>query len=97
MHKGKGQQKKIVTPGQNTKHYLAGALKISYVARSGKNSELFIAMMKKLKSQYRQAKTITLIVDNHIIHKRKKTRSLLKKNPKFILLFQPVYSPWINK
>ena len=98
----KGQQKKVVTPGQNTKHYLAGALhaktgKVSYVASSSKNSELFIAMMERLKSQYRRAKTITLIVDNYIIHKSKKTRSWLKKNPKFILLFQPVYSPWVNK
>lgn len=98
----KGQQKKVATPGQNTKHYLAGALhaktgKVSYVGSSSKNSELFIKMLEQLKRQYRRAKTITLIVDNYIIHKSKKTESWLKKNPKFILLFQPVYSPWVNK
>lgn len=27
----------------------------------------------------------------------KKTQGWLEKNPKFILLFQPVYSPWVNK
>ncbi|CAM4042628.1 Integrase core domain protein [Vibrio aerogenes CECT 7868] len=102
MHQGKGQQKKVVTPGQNAKHYLAGALhattgKVTYVASASKSSELFIAMLECLKRQYRRAKTITLIVDNYIIHKSKKIQSWLKKNPKFILLFQPVYSPWVNK
>ncbi len=100
MHKG--QQKKVVTPGKNAKYYLAGALhaktgKVSYVASSSKNSELFIGMLELLKRQYRRAKTITLIIDNYIIHKSKKTQSWLKNNPKFILLFQPVYSPWVNK
>lgn len=98
----KGQQKKVATPGQNAKHYLAGALhaktgKVLYVAQFSKNSELFIAMMEQLKRQYRRAKTITLIADNYIIHKSRKTQSWLKENPKFILLFQPVYSPWVNK
>ncbi len=42
-------------------------------------------------------KTITLIVDNYIIHNSKKTQAWLRQNPKFTLLFQPVYSPWVNK
>ncbi len=54
-------------------------------------------MLKLLKRQYRRAQTITLIIDNCIIHKSKKTQAWLKQNPKFILLFQPVYSPWVNK
>ena len=100
MHKG--HQKKVTTPGQNAKRYLAGALhagtgKVSYVASCSKDSTLFISMLKLLKRQYRRAKTITLIVDNDIIHKSKKTQVWLKQNPKFILLFQPVYSPWVNK
>lgn len=78
----KGHQKKVVIPGQNTKHYLAGALhaktgKVSYIGSSSKNSALFIAMLELLKSQYRCAITITLIVDNYTIHKSKKTRGLL--------------------
>lgn len=82
----------MATPGQNAKYYLAGALhaktgKISYVGSASKNSELFIAMLEQLKCQYRRAKTITLIMDNYIIHKSKKTQGWLEKNPKFILLF----------
>ncbi len=100
MHKG--HQKRVTTPGQNSKRYLAGALhtgtgKVSYVASSSKDSMLFLSMLKLLKIQYRRAKTITLIIDNYIIHKSKKTQAWLKQNPKFILLFQPVYSPWVNK
>ncbi|HHP5405082.1 TPA: IS630 family transposase, partial [Aeromonas veronii] len=57
---------------------------------------LFIAMLEKLRRHYRRAKTITLILDNYIIHKDKQTERWLKKNPKFCLVFQPVYSPWVN-
>ncbi len=35
-------------------------------------------------------------LDNYIIHKSKQTERWLKKNPKFCLVFQPVYSPWVN-
>lgn len=98
----RGQQKKVVTPGQNTKHYLAGVLhaktgKVLYVSGMQKTSELFIRMLERLRNHYRGAKTITLILDNYIIHKSRKVQAWLLKNPKFELLFQPVYSPWINK
>jgi transposase len=98
----KGKQRLVVTPGKNRKHYLAGALhsktgQITYVGSTNKSSELFISLMEKLKRQYRRAKTITLVVDNYIIHKSKKTEKWLRNNPKFVLLFQPVYSPWVNK
>lgn len=57
----RGQQKRVVTLGQNKKYYLASALhsgtgKASYVGENSKGSLLFIS--------YRRAKTITLIVDN---------------------------------
>lgn len=97
----RGQQKRVVTPGKNEKYYLAGALhsgtgKVSYVGSSSKNSGLFISLLKHLKSTYRRAKTITLIVDNYIIHKSRETLRWLKKNPKFIVIYQPIYSPWVN-
>ncbi|MGB2517587.1 IS630 family transposase, partial [Shewanella algae] len=94
--------KRVVTPGNNRKHYLAGTLhtktgKVLYVSSASKASELFIAVLEKLKRHYRKAKPITLILDNYIIHKSRKTLAWLKSNPKFRLLFQPVYSPWVNK
>jgi transposase len=53
-------------------------------------------MLEMLRRHYRRAKTITLILDNYIIHKSKQTERWLQKNPKFCLVFQPVYSPWVN-
>ena len=46
----KGQQKRVVTPGNNRKHYLAGALhtktgKVLYVSSACKASELFITVL----------------------------------------------------
>ncbi|CNH92619.1 IS630 family transposase [Yersinia pseudotuberculosis] len=94
----KGKQKRIPTPGKNEKHYLAGTLNAGdYVSGTSKNSALFINMLRKLKRTYRSAKTTTLIVDNYIIHKSKKTLEWLKSNPEFIVIYQPVYSPWVNK
>lgn len=98
----RGQQKRIVTPGQNEKYYLAGALhsatgKVSYIGGNSKGSSLFIRLLKHLKSTYRRAKTITLIVDNNIIHKSRETLRWLKANPKFRVIYQSVYSPWVNQ
>lgn len=97
----RGQQKRVVTPGQNEKYYLAGALhsgtgKVSYVGGNSKGSSLFIRLLKNLKATYRRAKTITLIVDNYIIHKSREALRWLKANSKFRVIYQPVYSPWVN-
>lgn len=74
----RGQQKRVVTPGQNEKYYLVEALhsgtgKVSYVGGSSKSSALFISLLEHLKATYRRAKTITLIVDNYISPKNRKT------------------------
>ncbi|EEI2864496.1 IS630 family transposase [Salmonella enterica] len=97
----KGQQKRIATPGQNQKHYLAGALhsgtgRVHYVSGSSKSSDLFISLLETLRRTYRRAKTITLVADNYIIQKSRKVERWLEENPKFRLLFLPMYSPWLN-
>lgn len=97
----RGQQKRVVTPGQNEKYDLAGALhsgtgKVSYVGGNSKSSALFISLLKRLKATYLRVKTITLIVDNYIIHKSRETQRWLKENPKFRVIYQPVYLPWVN-
>lgn len=95
------QRKRVATQGQNEKYYLAGALhggtgEVSYVGGKSKGSSLFISLLKHLKATCRRAKTITLIVDNYIIHKSRETLRWLKANPKFRVIYQPVYSPWVN-
>ncbi|MCA6939540.1 MULTISPECIES: IS630 family transposase [Pectobacterium] len=97
----KGQQKRITTPGHNQKYYLAGALhsdtgRVHYVGGGKKCSDLFINLLETLRRTYRRAKTITLVVDNYIIHKSRKVERWLEKNTKFRLLFLPTYSPWLN-
>ncbi|SSH60021.1 transposase [Klebsiella pneumoniae] len=97
----KGQQKRIATPGQNQKHYLAGALhsgteRVHSVSGSSKSPDLFINLLETLRRTYRRAKSITLVADNYIIHKSRKVECWLEKNKKFRLLFLPMYSPWLN-
>ncbi|WP_391528947.1 IS630 family transposase [Photorhabdus akhurstii] len=98
----KGQQKRVITPGKNEKHYLAGCLnaqteQVTYVKGIKKNSDLFIKMLDELNHQYPHAETLTLILDNYGIHKSQKVKEWLARHPKFTLLFLPVYSPWLNK
>ncbi|MCR2134153.1 IS630 family transposase [Salmonella enterica] len=63
---------------------------------SSKSSDLFISLLETLRRTYRRAKTITLVADNYIIHKSRKVERWLEENPKFRLLFLPMYSPWLN-
>ncbi|ENR3556342.1 IS630 family transposase, partial [Salmonella enterica] len=68
----------------------------NYVSGSSKSSDLFISLLETLRRTYRRAKTITLVADNYIIHKSRKVERWLEENPKFRLLFLPMYSPWLN-
>jgi len=63
--------------------------RVSYVGSSSKSSKLFISLLVHLRASYRRAKTITLIVDNYIIHKSHETQRWLKANPKFTVIYQP--------
>lgn len=91
----------IPTPGTNEKRYLAGALhahtgRVVVTESERKNSALFISLLQALRARYRRARRILLIVDNYVIHKSQVTLRWLAMNPKFKLLFQPVYHPWVN-
>ena len=96
-----GTQAAIPTPGKNQKRYLAGALharteRVVWAEHERKDSLLFIHLLYRLKRTYRRARRIILIVDNFIIHKSGVTRRWLARNPKFELVFQPAYHPWVN-
>jgi transposase len=70
---GKGQQKDVLTPGQNEKRYLAGALdvrtgQLHWVEGDQKNSWLFMDLLKKLTIIYAKARVIHVILDNYGIH-----------------------------
>ncbi len=96
----RAQQKRVVTPGQNAS--------IIWQAFSTQATEGYFtsAGSRKLIAVYCHAGKAApplptsqnhhVDLDNYIIHKSKQTERWLKKNPKFCLVFQPVYSPWVN-
>lgn len=97
----KGQQPRVVTPGNNRKGYLAGALEhqtgeLVYIEGPRKNSDLFIGLVNGL-ADFFPDKTIHIVLDNYIIHKSKKTLvALARLGGRVRLHFLPSYSPEHN-
>lgn len=99
-----GRQKKVLTPGQNQKRYVAGALDarkgtVHYVEAQRKNSGLFIELLRKLAGQaHPRAKRIHVICDNYCIHKSKRVEMALRElDGRVILHFLPPYCPDANR
>ena len=98
----KGQQKAVMTPGQNQKTYLAGAQhcrtrKIAWVRGLRKNSSLFIALLVQLLLAYPHARRIHVVLDNFKIHDSRQTRQWLKDHgANIVLQFLPPYYPQGN-
>jgi len=99
----RGTQKTVQTPGQNVKHYLAGALdagtgQLHWVASSRKNSLLVIALVNQLVRAYPQATAIHVVLDNFKIHDSRATRAAVAAlNGKVVLHFLPPYCPDHNR
>jgi transposase len=96
-----GQQKVVVTPGQNVKRYLAGALdtrsgQLLWVADRHKRSGLFIDLARHVVRRHPNARCIHLIVDNYSIHSSRQTRLALAELPQVRLHYLPPYSPDFN-
>jgi transposase len=97
-----GQQKQVITPGQNEKAYVAGTLDardgtVLWVGEGSKNSALFVKMLEKLNHYYRRAKTIHVILDNYGIHKSQEVNKARLRLPRIRLHFLPPYCPDHNK
>lgn len=98
-----GQQKTVRTPGQNVKHYLAGAMavqtrRVVWVEGPRKRSALFIDLLKKLDRLYADKSVIHVILDNYVIHTSQITRKAVKAfNSRIVLDFLPPYCPDDNK
>jgi transposase len=99
----RGQQKEVVTPGQNVKRYLAGAWDIrtgmlSWVEGERKCSTLFIALLDQLIAHNPHAKVIHVILDNYRIHDSKITQAALRSyGGRIRLHFLPPYCPNENR
>jgi len=99
----RGTQKEVLTPGQNQKRYLAGALeartgKLVWVEAERKNSDLFITLLWKLIKKYSKAKRIHIILDNYRIHSSQHTDlALAALKGRVKLHFLPPYCPDHNR
>jgi putative transposase len=99
----KGSQEEVMTPGQNEKHYLAGALdlatgKILHCLGSRKTNALFRDLLTLLERTYAQrpVSRIYVVVDNYRIHKAHAVGQWLATHPRFELLWLPTYCPRAN-
>jgi transposase len=99
----RGKQKHVLTPGQNAKRYICGALdvasgRVDYVAGDRKNSLLFISTLEHLLQRHRTAPVIHVVLDNFRIHSSKQVQAWMKeKGMRLRLHFLPPYCPDDNK
>jgi putative transposase len=98
-----GTTVKLVTPGQNQKHYLAGALelktgRLAHCTGFRKTNVLFRAVLDCLEKRYPKARfdKVSVVVDNYGIHKAKAVEQWLAAHPRFALLFLLTYCPKAN-
>jgi transposase len=99
----RGAQRRILTPGQNKKRYLAGALStdgssLVIVESDRKRTDLFLALLLKLRRRHPEATRIHLILDNYVIHSsRRASRFIEHHGELFVLHFLPPYCPDENR
>lgn len=98
-----GTQVKVMTPGQNAKHYLAGALDpttgtLHYCLGARKTNALFRDLLGRLEVTYPADRytRIYVVVDNDKIHKAKAVEQWLAAHRRVQLLFLPTYCPRAN-
>jgi putative transposase len=98
-----GIQLAVMTPGQNQKHYLAGALDLAtgtllHCGGPRKNNALFRDLLSLLDARYpaEQYAHLYVVVDNYKIHKAKAVEQWLATHSRVTLLFLPTYCPRAN-
>ena len=99
-----GTQKTVLTPGQNQKHYLAGALntrtgQVLWVGNGRKNSYLFLLLLQRLREAFPRARKLHVVLDNYGIHSSRLVQRALTEEfgGRIMLHFLPPYSPDHNR
>lgn len=99
----KGTQVEVMTPGQNQKYYLAGALDLAtgtlhHCLGPRKTNALFRDLLGVLEMKYPAERYTHLyvVVDNYKIHQAKAVEQWLAAHPQVTLLFLPTYCPRAN-
>jgi transposase len=98
-----GQQRRVMTPGQNIKRYYAAAMdaktdKLVWVKGERKNSRLFIELLTKLAKVHAGKTLIHVVLDNYSVHTSRQTNLWLQQfGQQFRLHFLPPYDPDDNR
>lgn len=99
-----GTQRRVVTPGQNQKRYVAGALdarsgRLHWVTHDRKTTDLFAMLLGEVYRAYPRARRIHFILDNYVIHKTAQVERVLARQArgKIVLHFLPPYCPDHNR
>jgi hypothetical protein len=98
-----GSQVEVMTPGQNQKSYLAGALDpttgaLLHCLGARKTNALFRDLLDVLDARYPAERytRLSVVVDNYKIHKAKAVEDWLAAHPRVTLLWLPTYCPRAN-
>jgi transposase len=98
-----GTQVEVMTPGQNAKYSLAGALDLAtgtllHCLGARKTNALVRDLLTLLDERYPAAQYTRLyvVVDNDKIHQAKAVEQWLASHPRVTLLFWPTYCPRAN-
>lgn len=98
-----GEQKTVLTPGKNVKHYVAGAMdehtgRLIWVDAVRKCGALFIALLNRLVSVYADRRVIHVILDNYVIHSSRAVQGTIAGyEGRIVLHFLPPYCPDDNR
>ncbi len=101
----RGQQAEVVTPGNNSKRYLAGSLnwrsgELLLTEGHRRNADLFLAHLDELRRRLRRYRVIHVICDNAAFHNpqrcRKVQQYLKQWGHRVRLHFLPTYAPETN-
>lgn len=99
----RGEQKTVLTPGKNVKHYVAGALdartnRVIWVDALRKTGALFIALLARLSQVYADRRVIHVILDNYVIHSSRAVQKAIDGyKGRIVLHFLPPYCPDDNR
>jgi putative transposase len=102
----RGQQAEVVTPGNNSKRYLAGSLNwrtgelILSEPATKRNADLFLSHLDTLRRRLRRYRRIHVICDNAVFHHVERCRKvrdyLARWGHRIVLHYLPTYAPETN-
>lgn len=96
-----GQRQRVLTPGQNQRRTLFGAIDIGrgnwiWTVTRRANSACFCAFLEQVLLAYPAAPAIALVLDNVIIHSSRSVQAWLAEHPQVHLLYGARYCPHQN-